>query len=154
MESAGREWSTAFDALLHTGGGSWSQLERIALQLEPTALFVDHFARTLEVLGHVDVRRDASTMQPVQWEVSPTTLAGTGSDYVFAGFWPNGLYAAVSEEIQDQGLGLAMAESEDSPAQYFVQASQVPDPLAKSSGSRTSLSSTWLGRTWPASSLH
>lgn len=126
-----RDWSTAFDALLHAGGGSWSQLERIALQLEPTSLFVDQFARTLEALGHVDIRRDLSTMQPVSWEVGPTVLAGTGSEYVFAGFWPNGLYTTASERIQDEGIGLAMAEDHDCPTQYFAQAATLPDRVSK-----------------------
>lgn len=126
-----RDWSTAFDAVLHAGGGSWSHLERIALQLEPTSLFVDQFARTLEALGHVDIRRDPSTMQPVSWEVGPTVLAGTGSEYVFAGFWPNGLYTLASERIQDEGIGLAMAEDHDCPTQYFAQAAALPDLVSK-----------------------
>ena len=75
------DWATAFDALLHTGGGSWSQLERIAYQLEPTALFLDQFARTLEVLGHIDVRRSPGTLEPVAWEVAPTSLVGTADSF-------------------------------------------------------------------------
>lgn len=115
-----RDWATAFDALLHTGGGPWSQIERVALQLESNGLFVDQFARTLEMLGHIDVRRDQRTMQPISWEVAPTALAGTGTDYLFSGFWPNTLYSDVSTAAQDHGLDLAVSEFKDAPSQYFV----------------------------------
>ena len=74
----GLDWETAFDAVLHTGGGRWTQFERIALQVEPTALFVDQFARSLESLGHIEIRRDSQPLEPLAWEVSPTALARYG----------------------------------------------------------------------------
>lgn len=119
-------YSTAFDALLHTGGGTWSQLERIALQVEPTALFVDQFARNLEVLGHIDISRDPTTLQPTSWEVSPTAIAGTGNDYLFAGFWPIQLYGEVAQHLEASGFGLATAIVEEAPTQYFVTATSIP----------------------------
>lgn len=121
-----RDWATAFDALLHTGGGTWSQFERIALQIEPTALFVDHMARTLESLGHIDVRRDPTTMQPSHWEVCPTALVATEEDYLFAGFWPNELYTDVSERLDEQGIRMSASEAADVPAQYFVAEATLP----------------------------
>lgn len=121
------DYATAFDAVLHTGGGAWSQLERIALQVEPTALFVDQFARHLEVLGHIDIRRDPKTLQATYWEVCPTALVGTGRDYLFAGFWPNALYGKTSQHLEDDGLGLAIADVAEAPAQYFVSEGSLPD---------------------------
>lgn len=121
-----RDWSTAFDALLHAGGGTWSQFERIALQLEPTALLVDQLARTLEAAGHIDIRRDPATMQPSHWEICPTALVATEADYVFAGFWPDELYQEVSERLSEQGLKMATSEATDAPAQYFVAETTLP----------------------------
>lgn len=115
-----RDWSTAFDALLHTGGGSWSQLERIAFQIEATALFVDQFARTLEAIGHLDVRRSPTTLEPVAWEVAPTALVGTEDGYLFAGYWPSGLYAQVGGELERAGMSLAVSQPDDGPASYFA----------------------------------
>lgn len=123
-EDKERDWSTAFDALLHTGGGSWSQLERIAFQIEPTALFVDQFARTLEVLGHLDVRRSATTLDPLSWEVTPTALVGTEDGFLFSGYWPSGLYARVGGEIEAAGLSLAVSQPDDGPASYFTVGSR------------------------------
>jgi hypothetical protein len=116
----GRDWGTAFDALLHTGGGSWSQFERIASQIEPTALFVDQFARTLEVLGHVDVRRDPATLEPAAWEVAPTALVGTEDGFLFSGYWPAGIYSEVGGAIESAGMSLAVANPDDGPASYFA----------------------------------
>ncbi|WP_439937092.1 hypothetical protein ACS3YM_14265 [Nocardia sp. N13] len=115
-----RDWSTAFDALLHTGGGSWSQLERIAFQIEPTALFVDQFARTLEVVGHLDVRRSGTTLEPTSWEVAPTALVGTEDGFLFSGYWPAGIYAAVGGAMEAAGMSLAVSHPDDGPASYFA----------------------------------
>lgn len=118
-----RDWTTAFDAILHTGGGSWSQLERIAFQIEASALFLDQLARTLEVLGHIDIRRDPSTLDPVAWEVAPTALAGTAEGLLFSGFWPSALYADVGSILEDGGVSLSLAEHDDGPASYFADCS-------------------------------
>lgn len=119
-EERGRDWATAFDALLHTGGGSWSQLERIAFQIEPTALFLDQFARTLEVLGHLDIRRRGETLEPVAWEVAPTALSGTEDGFLFAGYWPASIYARVGELLEESGVSLSVDEPEDGVASYFA----------------------------------
>lgn len=118
-----RDWATAVDALLHLGGGSWSHLERIASQIEPTALFSDELTRTLEALGLIDVRRDATTMETVAWEVTPTALVGTESGVVFAGYWPAGLYEHVGSQLEERGISLAVDEPHDGPATYFADCS-------------------------------
>lgn len=121
VRSAGqRDWATAVDALLHLGGGSWSQLERIASQIEPSALFSDELTRTLEVLGLIDVRRDAESLQPTAWEITPTALVGTEAGALFSGYWPAGLYEQVGSRLEERGIGLAVDEPEDGPASYFA----------------------------------
>ena len=124
-----RDWGTAVDALLHLGGGSWSQLERIASQIEPSALFSDELTRTLEVLGLIDVRRDAENLQTVAWEVTPTALVGTEVGAMFSGYWPAGLYEQVGSRLEERGIGLAVDEPEDGPASYFADcaAQDLPD---------------------------
>lgn len=119
-----KDWATAFDAILHTGGGSWAQLERIAFQLEPTALFLDQLARTLEVLGQIDVRRRHDTLEPVSWEVAPTALAGTTQGYLFSGYWPASLYAEAGEAVEAAGATLSVEEPDDDLASYYADATR------------------------------
>lgn len=93
-----RDWTVAFDTLHHLGGGSWASLEKVALQIEPTGLFVDQFSRTLEALGHISIRRDDMTLRPTAWEISPTQLTGcTTGEFAFTGYWPSGLFNEIVE---------------------------------------------------------
>lgn len=133
-----RDWSTAFDALLHTGGGSWTQLERIAFQIEPTALFLDQFARTLEVLGHIDVRRDPTTLEPSHWEVSPTALVETESGLLFGGYWPAGLYGQVGTVLEDAGHSLSIDEPGDGLASYYADCT-APEAARLMAGSESAV---------------
>lgn len=114
-----RDWAVAFDTLLHLGGGPWATLEKVALQVEPTGLFVDHFARTLEALGHISVRRDERTLRPDAWEISPTQLTGCATGrFAFNGYWPPGLYNEVVDAIEADGAGTTADGRE--PPQYFT----------------------------------
>lgn len=63
----------AFDALSHVGHGSYSVFERIAGQIEGSGLFADTFLRRQEVIGHIDVQRDAF-LRPCEWAVNAATL--------------------------------------------------------------------------------
>ena len=75
------------DALVHVGGGTMSSFERVATQADASSLFVDELLRTLEVLGHIDVRRD-ERCQPVEWEASPAQLAElSDGSYLLTGIW-------------------------------------------------------------------
>jgi hypothetical protein len=65
----------ALDGLSHDSEGRASSMEQLALQVEPSQLFADAFLRALEVLGHVEIRRDHATLAPLDWAVVPTTLA-------------------------------------------------------------------------------
>ncbi len=114
----GRDWSVAFDALMHLGGGTWGALEKVALQIEPSGLFVDQFARTLEVLGHISIRRDAATLRPVAWELSPTQLSGVEASLAFTGYWPASLFNEVADALDEDGIEV-WAEG-DEPSQCFM----------------------------------
>ncbi|HEX8001335.1 MAG TPA: hypothetical protein VF519_01420 [Mycobacteriales bacterium] len=72
--SDSRDHAVAFDALCHLGGGTASDFSRIAGQVEGTALFTDTFVRSLESLGHIDVRRDPGASSFAEFEMTPPTL--------------------------------------------------------------------------------
>ncbi|MDC0359167.1 hypothetical protein OAM92_00385 [Acidimicrobiales bacterium] len=76
---AGPDWTVGFDAVCHVGQGKLAALHRVAQQIEPGSLFSDLFVRRLEMLGHVEIQRDAISLQPVVWEVVDPTLAGLPS---------------------------------------------------------------------------
>ena len=76
----------ALDALTHDAAGPAAWLEQLALQVEPSQLFVDRFIRSLDLLAHIEVRRDETSLQPVAWEVLPPTLVQLASGgYALAG---------------------------------------------------------------------
>ena len=116
-------WATAFDAVLHTGGGRWNHLERIAVQLDADPRFVDQFARTLEVLGHIEVSRDPATLKPVAWETSPTVLAGTENGLLFSGHWSGTLYEKVGGALEEQGVSLVVESSAGTLDSYYADCS-------------------------------
>jgi hypothetical protein len=77
----------ALDALIHVGGGPLSSLERVALQIDGSRLFVDDFMRSLEAHGDLEIKRN-ETSQPDEWEMSPACLAElTSGDYLLTGCW-------------------------------------------------------------------
>lgn len=99
-----RHWDALLDGLGHVGGGGISELERMALQVEPSMLFVDQLVRTLEALGHLEVERDPSTLLPIQWEVAPPVLAETSNgEYVLCGLRSQDLVASLRAAAQDLG---------------------------------------------------
>jgi len=91
------------DALVHVGGGLLSSFERVATQADGSSIFVDDLMRTLEVLGHVDVRRN-ERCQPVEWEISPPQLAQLPDGrFLFTGAWDEGSRAAVGHNVSPRG---------------------------------------------------
>lgn len=97
-------WGAAVDGLIHVGGGPIAHLERLALQIEGSSLFVDEFLRGLESLGHVQVERDAD-LRPVTFEVSANYLAGLprGDEYVALGCWSRSALASLKREVEARG---------------------------------------------------
>lgn len=98
-------WDECLDALVHVGGGKIAALERVATQAEGSSLFVDDFLRTLELLGHIDVRRD-ETLQAVEWEANPAYLA----EMPDGGFLLAGVWSAHVREHLSRALAAAAGE--------------------------------------------
>lgn len=86
LDDAGVTPDVALDALSHDAAGAASWLEQVALQVEPSQLYVDRFVRSLDLLAHVEVERHLKTLAVASWEVLPATLVGLqGSGFVLAG---------------------------------------------------------------------
>lgn len=120
-------WDSCLDALVHVGGGPMSTLERIATQAEGSSLFVDEFVRTLEALGHIDVRRD-EYMQPVEWEANPAYLAETENGLVLAGVWSKHSRRSLSAVITGAGGSLEQVVDEgDHISSWFVRGLSAQD---------------------------
>lgn len=73
----------AFDSLCYATAGNLAAFEQVALQVEPSHLFVDRFMRNLESLGHLEIVRDPRSWTAQEWEVPAPTLAQL-SDGTFA----------------------------------------------------------------------
>jgi len=111
---------SCLDALIHVGGGTIGALERVVSQAEAGALFLDQFIRSLEALGHIDVRRD-SQLQPVEWEANPAYLAETiCNGFVLAGVWSEGARRALRAPLQQAG-GSLVGNREDGLTTWFAQ---------------------------------
>lgn len=120
-----RAWDLVLDGLMHTGGGRWSLLERLAMHIEPTGLFVDQFARALESLGHIEIQRDPITLQPSEWEIAPTALARTVNGYLLSGHWPNNVTDESTRAVEALGGSQHRELQADGPASWFFDGDQV-----------------------------
>jgi hypothetical protein len=129
-----RSWDLVLDGIMHTGGGRWSLLERLAMHIEPTALFVDQLARALESLGHIDVRRDPESLQPLEWEVTPTVLASTGRGHLMAGYWPDLLTQHVVDGVTDRGVAQVSVAQVDGPTSWYLGGDEVVGAVADVDG--------------------
>lgn len=97
------QWDICLDAVVHVGGGPISALDRIASYADGTSLFADEFVRTLEIAGHIDVRRD-DAMIPQEWEANPAYLAETmSSGFLLAGVWSPSMREALAREVEALG---------------------------------------------------
>ena len=106
-------WDVCLDAVVHVGGGPISALDRIASHADGTSLFADEFVRTLEIAGHIDVRRD-DAMVPQEWEANPAYLAETMTNgFVLAGVWSGRGRALLRSEIEANGGHLVREEGVD-----------------------------------------
>lgn len=79
MHAVNDDWSVAFDALCHLGGGTISSFERVAAQIDGSALFSDALMRSLEYLGHLEVERSRD-QRPVRWAMVPPALVTLADD--------------------------------------------------------------------------
>lgn len=128
MESE-TNWDLLLDALFHVGGGTWESFERIAMQIEPTGIFVDHASRMLESLGHLNIRRDADTLRPVAWEVTETRLDTSPDRYgTYLGYWPDALSNDVFAKVEAAGGSSELMENPNGPATWFTS---TPEALSQ-----------------------
>ena len=124
-----RAWDLVLDGLMHVGGGRWSLLERLAMHIEPTGLFVDQFSRALESLGHIEIQRDPSTFSPLEWEIAPTAVARTVNGYFLAGFWPGGMTEIAKDAVGARGGSLHSEPQMDGPSSWFFDGAQIVDAV-------------------------
>ena len=112
----------ALDALCHDRVGNARALEQLALQIEPSQLFVDRFLRGLESLGHIEVRRDAHTLVPTSWEVAPTALVQIKPDvFVLVGFRSQRILTTLESAANAIGATVERRSQENAPARVRVR---------------------------------
>lgn len=126
-------WSAAIDALMHLGGGKYAWLERVAMQMQGSTLFVHRFAKDLSALGHIDIKRDEYGV-PVEWELAPRYLVQQGDGvWSLVGHWPTDSVEEFDHLLQSQGASVRLSDLEDTfPNRYVEGNLSAPDiePLA------------------------
>jgi hypothetical protein len=85
--SAENLWAAALDGLRFLGGGDGASLEYLARQLDSSAFSAASFSRTLENLGHIEVRRDSRNRELLAWEIGPTLALARPGGIALAGYW-------------------------------------------------------------------
>jgi hypothetical protein len=97
----------ALDALSHDGAGPAAWLEQVALQVNPSQLFVDRFVRNLEKLGHIEVKRDSRTCRPLAWDVTEPCLVGlVGGGFALTGHRSRHVVRELETTASDVGVAL------------------------------------------------
>ena len=70
------DWSAVMDGVFHLGAGPIRDLERLAAHLDPGAVFLHSFLRTLEATGDIDIARDPGSLEATDWQAAPLSFAG------------------------------------------------------------------------------
>jgi hypothetical protein len=110
------DWSVAFDAICHTGGGPFSAFDRIASQMEATDLFGDALSRKLDVLGHIEIERNRATLAGTSWRVNDPIVLGFGSgDAAVIGFRNDTVLVAIEDEAWASGWDTDIKEQTGAP---------------------------------------
>lgn len=112
-----RSWDLVIDALFYLGRGNMRDFNRIVANVEPGPLFAFRALRLLEDIGHLDVCRDAQTLDVVSWEVSPTSAVAAGDGYRLVGHWPN---QWTDDVVAEHDLSLWTLDVSDAPANWYV----------------------------------
>lgn len=109
------------DGLVHVGGGTAGSLERLAAQVDGSALAVALFLRDLEVLGHIDVQRDAR-LEMTAWQATPACLAEVADgSFVLTGAWSAGARDALQTVVSKAGGELTVEDNGVGPTSWFVE---------------------------------
>lgn len=112
----------ALDALVHLGGGAAASLDRVASQVDPSALAVDSFRRGLEVLGHIDIVRD-ERLDVAVWAVGPPcVLEASDGSFFLSGAWSYAGRSALETAVEDQGGKYTYIENHrQGPTTWFIE---------------------------------
>jgi hypothetical protein len=111
----------ALDALVHLGGGTASSLERVATQVDSSAIAADSFRRSLEALGHVDLGRD-ERLEVTAWAIAPPCLAEASDETFFlSGAWSEAARTQVQVAVDEAGGKFSYANREHGPTTWFVE---------------------------------
>ena len=130
IKHRGGDWDVAFDSLVHVGGGAYALLERVALQVEGTSLFVDDFTRSLEVRGDLEIQR-GTDLAPEAWDVSRAFLTEVADgSFALTGSWTQLAREALKEQVRDAGGNIRVAPPGPGPTCHIV-AGVDPDELEK-----------------------
>ena len=98
-------WDVGLDAVCHVGQGSISALNSIANRMEQSSSFSDFFMRSLEVVGHIEVGRDANSLRAVSWRMNPPTFIQLPNDsFTWVGFRSEGLQVLVEDLCLEMGI--------------------------------------------------
>jgi hypothetical protein len=130
IKHRGGDWDVALDSLVHVGGGAYALLERVALQVEGTSLFVDDFTRSLEVRGDLEIQRGAD-LAPEAWDVCRAYLAELADGtFALTGAWTQHARQALKELVRDAGGSVHAAIGGPGPTSHIVHGVD-PDQLEK-----------------------
>jgi len=120
LESITRD--EALDALVHLGGGSASSLERVANQVDSSAIATDAFRRSLEALGHVDLRR-GERLEVTMWSIAQPCLAEASDDTFFlSGAWSEAARRQLEITVNEAGGKFSYDDNPgQGPTTWFVE---------------------------------
>ena len=114
---------TALDALIHDRAGRASAIEQLALQVEPSQLFVDRFVRNLDSLGHIETARDHRSFSILEWETTPVAMVELAdSSFVLVGSRSARLIERLGAACQKVGATLERERQPAAPDRLRVHA--------------------------------
>lgn len=109
------------DGLVHVGSGTSGSLERLVTQVDGSALAVSIFLRDLELLGHVDVERDAR-FEMTGWQAAPACLAEVADgSFVLTGAWSARARGALQALVEKADGELTVEDNGVGPTSWFVE---------------------------------
>ena len=101
VDAGVEDWSAAVDSLLYLGGGSRSVLAGISRQIANSAIFENHFMRSMEALGIIEIVRD-DRLAPVAFETATTSVAVLQDGaLLLTGYWPQAMMATAEQVAAD-----------------------------------------------------